>query len=171
MSLVICRELRVPGDNHVLCTQILIIDDEPRMCDSLKALSSGRGYEIHTDSSGKKDIGDLAENSFDLLLLDIVLPDMDGCQVMHYIYNHDLESVVIFITGEAIVESAIDALRNGAYDYLRKPFEHEQLLKTVGNAIEQKRLKSERKHVEEALPESEVVGSKNKGGRSWEKCM
>ena len=135
--------------------KILIIDDEPRMCDSLRALLSGQGYEIHTASGGKGAIGYLAGNSFDLVLLDIVLPDMDGCQVMHYIDSQDLETIVIVMTGHASVKSAIDALRSGAYDYLRKPFEHEQLLKTVGNALEQKRLKSERKHAEEALRESE----------------
>lgn len=108
--------------------------------------------------------GYLAGNSFDLLRLDTVLPDMDGSQVMHYIDSHELETVVIIMTGHASVESAIDALRNRTYDYIRKPFENEQLLKTVGNALEQKRLKSECKHAEEALRESEGVGSKHKGG-------
>ena len=130
---------------------ILIIDDEPLMCDSLKALLSTQGYEIHTANSGKEALEYLAKNSFDLVLLDIVIADMDGHRLMHYINSQDLETVFIVMTGHPSVESAIDALRSGAYDYLRKPFDHEELLKTVENVLDQKRLKSDRKRAHEGL--------------------
>ncbi len=135
--------------------RILIVDDEPRMCDSLKVLLSGQGYEIHTGNSVKEAIEYLSRNSFDLVLLDIVMPEMDGHRVMDYINSQDIETLVIVMTGHASIESAIEALRGGAYDYLRKPFEHEELLKTVGNAFMQKRLKNKREQAEEALRESE----------------
>jgi len=135
--------------------KILIIDDEPRMCDSLNALLSGQGYEIHTGNSGKEAIEYLTGDGFALVLLDIVMPEMDGHRVMHYINSQHIETLVIVMTGHASTESAIEALRSGAYDYLRKPFEHEELLKTVENALDQKRLKNERKRTEEALRESE----------------
>jgi len=135
--------------------KILIVDDEPRMCDSLKALLSGQGYEIHTCDCGKEAIECLAKNRFDLILLDIVMPDMDGHRVMHYINSEDIETLVIAMTGYASIESAIETLRSGAYDYLRKPFEHEELLKKVENALKQKRLINGHKHAEEALRESE----------------
>jgi len=135
--------------------RILIVDDEPRMRDSLKALLSGQGYEIHTGNSVKEAIEYLSRNSFDLVLLDIVMPEMDGHRVMDYINSRDIETSVIVMTGHASIESAIEAMRGGAYDYLRKPFEHEELLKTVGNALKQKRLKNKREQAEEALRESE----------------
>ena len=130
-------------------SKILIVDDEPRMCDSLKALLSGQSYDIHTGNSGREAIEYLAGNSFDLVLLDMVMPDMDGFQVMDYIEHHSPDTLVIVITGHASTESAVKALRSGANDYLTKPFEHEELLKTVKNAIDQKRLKSERKGAQE----------------------
>ncbi len=134
--------------------KILIVDDEPRMCTSLKMLLSHYGYEIHTSNSGKEAVEYLSKNNFDLVLLDMVMPDMDGRQVMDHIKGQSPETLIVVITGHASVESAVAALRNKAYDYLRKPFEHEELLKTVENALEQKRLSGERKRAEEALRES-----------------
>jgi DNA-binding NtrC family response regulator len=134
--------------------KILIVDDEPRMCDSLKALLSSEGYEIHTYNSGKEAIKHLGKNRVDLVLLDIVMPEIDGHRVMDYINSQDTETLVIFITGYASVESAIEALRGRAYDYLRKPFEYEELLKAVKNALDQKRLKSKRNREDHALQES-----------------
>ncbi len=134
--------------------KILIVDDEPRMCTSLEMLLSHYGYEIHTSNSGKEAVEYLSKNNFDLVLLDMVMPDMDGRQVMDHIKGQSPETLIIVITGHASVESAVGALRNKAYDYLRKPFEHEELLKTVENALEQKRLNSEHERAETALLES-----------------
>lgn len=131
--------------------KILIVDDQPRMCDSLEVLLGGEGYEIYTCNSGKEAIEYLAKNGFDLVLLDIVMPEIGGHRVMHYINSHDPETLVILMTGHASLGSAITALRGGAYDYLRKPVEPEELLRTVKNALDQKRLKTERKRAEEAL--------------------
>jgi PAS domain S-box-containing protein len=134
--------------------KILIVDDEPRMCDSLKALLSGDGYEIHTGYSGQQALECLAKNGFDLVLLDLVMPDINGRQIMDHINSQNIEAFVIVITGHATVDSAIESLRKGAYDYIRKPFQCEELLKAVRNALDQKRLKSERKRAEEMLRES-----------------
>lgn len=123
--------------------KVLIVDDEPRMCDSLKVLLSSQGYETQTGHSGKEAMECLSKDRFDLVLLDIVMPDMTGHQLMDYINSQDQETVVILMTGHASVDSAVESLRKGAYDYLRKPFDFEQLLKRVGNAIDQSRLKKE----------------------------
>jgi two-component system sensor histidine kinase/response regulator len=123
--------------------KILIVDDEPRLCSSLKSLLSHQGYEAHTSTGGKQAMESLAGNGFDLVLLDIVMPDVDGYQVMDYMDRRSLETPVIFITGHASVDSAVSALRGGAYDYLRKPLDYEELLKTVADAIDQKRRNNE----------------------------
>jgi DNA-binding NtrC family response regulator len=119
--------------------KILIVDDEPRLCDSLKTLLSYHGYEAHTSTCGQEALRSLAENGFDLVLLDIVMPDIDGYQVMDYIDRHSLETPVISMTGHASIESAVAAFRGGADDYLRKPLDYEKLLKTVENVLYQKK--------------------------------
>jgi two-component system cell cycle sensor histidine kinase/response regulator CckA len=123
--------------------KILIVDDEPRMCDSLKVLLSNEGYETQTGYSGQEALACLAKCDIDLVLLDIVMPDMNGLQIMDHIKKQNLDTFVIVITGHASVDSAIESLRRGAYDYLRKPFEFDELLKRVKNALDQKRLKKE----------------------------
>lgn len=134
--------------------KILIVDDEPNMCDSLKALLGDKGFEVQTSYSGQEAIQCLGKNDFDLVLLDWVMPDSDGHEIMDQIKRQSPETLVVVITGHASVESAVSALRSGAYDYLTKPFEHEELLKRVQNVLDQKRLKNERKKTEEALRES-----------------
>jgi len=135
--------------------KILIVDDDHRMCDSLKKLLSSQRYELKTSSSAKETIEYLEKDIFDLVLLDIVMPDENGYKVMDYITSQGLDTLVVIMTGYASTESAIEALRKGAYDYLKKPFETEELLARVKNALSHKILKSKSKQAEEALRESE----------------
>jgi two-component system cell cycle sensor histidine kinase/response regulator CckA len=135
--------------------KILIVDDEPRMCESLKTLLMPHCYEVDIANNGKQAIGCLAQKTFDIVLLDIVMPDMDGQQVLDYVRDQRPETLVIAITGQASMESAVAALRHGAYDYLSKPFEHEELLRRIRNALERNRLKREHRRTEKALRESE----------------
>lgn len=135
--------------------KILIVDDEPRMCESLRLLLSGRGYEISTANTGKEAMALMENQQFDLALLDIVIPDMDGHQLMDHISRTSPDTLVVVITGHASLDSAVNALRRGAYDYLRKPFEYEELLKTVQNALDQKQLRCEKEIINGKLEVTE----------------
>ena len=135
--------------------KILIVDDDSRMCDSLKVLLGDEGYEIQTRPNGQEALEALVKNDFDIALLDLMLPDIKGAEIMDHIESHAPETLAILMTGHASIESAVEALRNKAYDYLRKPFEYEELLKTVRNALDQKRLKCERTQIEIAFKQSE----------------
>ncbi len=135
--------------------KILIVDDEPQICDSLKILLSRQGYEITTVNSGKKALEILESSSFDLLLLDMVIPDLSGFEIMDHINSRGYDLLIIVITGNASIESAVKALKKGAYDYLRKPFEYEELLRRVGNALNQQRLGYEKKIMNGKLARSE----------------
>jgi len=135
--------------------KVLIVDDDSRMCESLAALLSNQGYILTTCNSGKKATEYLNKEDFDLVLLDIFIPDMNGYQIMDYINNHSSDTLVIVVSGHASIESAIKFIKNGAYDYIRKPFEPEELLITVKNGLDHKRLKSENDVINEMLTRTE----------------
>jgi putative nucleotidyltransferase with HDIG domain len=88
---------------------------------------------------------------FDLALLDINMPEIDGFQVMDHLAHQNFDTTVIVITGDPSTKSAIEALKKGAFYYVIKPFGREELLKTIENALEKRRLKNEKKRAEEAL--------------------
>ena len=134
-----------------LSPKILIVDDEPRMCESLRMLLGGRGYEVYTAGSGVEARSILQDRVFDVALVDMVMPDTDGHQLMDFINQNNADTDVIVITGNASLEFAIGALKRGAYDYVRKPFEFEELLATVENALKQKRLQRENEIIHEKL--------------------
>lgn len=135
--------------------KILIVEDELRMCESLEYLLKTQGYEVTTANCGQAALDLIAENEFDLAVLDIHLPDMMGTDLMEKLKNQNPDISVIVITGDANLESALVSLRCGAYDYLRKPFEFEEFLRTVENALNQKALKLEKDRINEKLNLSE----------------
>jgi two-component system, cell cycle sensor histidine kinase and response regulator CckA len=135
--------------------KILVVDDELRVCESLAYLLKTKGYEVMTANCGHDAMGLLADESYDLAILDVHLPDMMGTAIMDHVKMNSPDTVVIIITADANLDSALAALKCGAYDYLRKPFEFEELLNTVANALNQKALKLETEKINEKLYLSE----------------
>ena len=127
--------------------KILIVDDEARMRDSLDVLLSNEGYNIQTGCNGREAVEYLNKDSYDMVLLDMMMPEMDGRQVMDYIKAQHLEVMVIVMTGHASIDSAVECVKRGAHDYLKKPFDFEELLARVKNTINQIQLKKENKIV------------------------
>ncbi len=140
----------------IVTPKILIVDDDPRMCDSMKTLLSTKDYEITTACSGKEAFEFLSKNEYDVALMDIIMPDISGLQLMEHINRQHHDTLVIAVTGNANLDSAINALRQGVYDYLRKPFEYDELVKTVENALNQKILQLEKKAINGKLSQTEM---------------
>ena len=115
--------------------QILIIDDDRRMCDSLKAMLQPANYVITTAYSGQKALCIVDQIQFNLILMDYVLPDIPGPQLLNQIRERAPDSALIVMTGHASVDKAVIALRQGAYDFLQKPFEFDELKEKVNAAI------------------------------------
>ncbi len=135
--------------------RILIVDDEPRMCESLGKLFGNLGYDIQTADTGRHARNILHNERFDVAILDMVMQDTDGHQLMDLINKQHPDTCVIVITGNTSLDYAIGALKRGAYDYVRKPFEFEELTRTVENALKQKKLKDENRTIHDRLRYSE----------------
>ena len=131
--------------------RILIVDDDETLCNSLKDFLSDHYSDITLAFCGTDAVKLLAEKSFDLILLDLLMPDMSGGEVMDFINREKLDALVVVITGHSSTESAVAALRKGAHDYLQKPFNVEELLNTVGTALRTRRLEVERRRFEKEL--------------------
>lgn len=128
--------------------RILIVDDEQRMLESLKFLIERQGYCVKTFANGLDAMAAMAREKFDLCLLDVCMPEIDGFALMEKILQLYPEALIVLMTGQATVESAVSALKKGAYDFLRKPFDDTDLMKTLKNALAhhliRKRLKRSR---------------------------
>ncbi len=120
---------------------ILLVDDESRFTDSLESILHHYGYTCSKAYTGGDAIELLNTHSFDLALLDVELPDMSGCQIAELIATSEMQTTVIMLTGVKTVETAVEAMRMGAYDFLNKPLNHELLLKTLEKGLEHNRLK------------------------------
>jgi diguanylate cyclase (GGDEF)-like protein/PAS domain S-box-containing protein len=137
--------------------RLLLVDDEPRLLASLHELLQGRGYQLVTAATGSEALAHLSRVRFDLVLLDLRLPDIGGHEIMDFINEKGIESDVIVMSGEIGIDAAIGALKRGAYDYLRKPYSREELLKTVANALKQRRLEETNARIANQLENSEKM--------------
>jgi two-component system, cell cycle sensor histidine kinase and response regulator CckA len=129
--------------------RILLVDDEPRFCESLAQILHLSGHLVTSAQSGNEAVELLVKNVFDLLLLDVELPDMLGYQIMDSLKDENFGAATIMLTGHATVETAIEALKKGAYDYLEKPLDHDLLFKTIDKALQHSRLEKELRSSEE----------------------
>ena len=128
-------------------SKILITDDEVRFCDSISVFLTLQGFDVKVAHSVDESVVLAENNQFDLFLVDKQMPDKDGFVFMDYVSSRFPDVPFIMMTGKASVDSAILALKKGAYDYLKKPFKYEELVNTVNNAIEQRKLKAENKKI------------------------
>lgn len=134
---------------------VLLVDDEPRILSSLRELLKGRGFILTSAASGSEAIRHLSQGPFDLVILNLQLPDIGGHEVMDFMNTWRTGANVIVSSGACGIESAIGAFKRGAYDYLRKPYTPEELRKTVDNVLQQRRLQAENRHIARQLESSE----------------
>ncbi|WP_022664429.1 response regulator [Desulfospira joergensenii] len=134
---------------------ILVVDDESRIVDNISRCLKREGYDTVEAQNGAQALALFEQQHFDLVLLDISMPELNGYETMERILRKNSETLIIIMTGFASVESAVKALKEGAWDYLKKPFEYAELIKTVKNALAQARLLADKKAVAARLEASE----------------
>ncbi|TSA46690.1 MAG: response regulator, partial [Deltaproteobacteria bacterium] len=116
--------------------RILIVDDEIRMCESLEILLSGRGLDIKCFTDGRQALSYIQDQGCDLVLLDLLMPDMDGFNVLASIKENFPDVQVIIMTAQGSTDSAVKAIKGKADDFLCKPFEMDELTRRIQNALE-----------------------------------
>jgi two-component system response regulator PilR (NtrC family) len=130
---------------------ILVVDDEESMRELLDVMLSREGYQVTSAESGRKAISLLEKKDFDLLLCDIKLGDMTGIDVLRASKKKNQNTVVIMISAYASTETAVEAMNDGAYDYVPKPFDNDELKQTIANGLELKTIDQEKKFIDDEL--------------------
>ncbi|MBU1869279.1 MAG: response regulator, partial [Candidatus Omnitrophica bacterium] len=120
--------------------RVLVVDDERDVVDALERGLGRRGYEVEVAFTGTEAVLKVKKSKFDVVLLDVVLPELDGVQVLEQVKKIDPEIEAIMITGHASIETAINSMKNGAYDYVEKPVFIDKIAAIIEKAVEKHRL-------------------------------
>jgi DNA-binding NtrC family response regulator len=132
---------------------ILVVDDEEIMRDILETLLKREGYDVRLASSGEEGLELARSTPFDAAILDIMMPGINGIETLDELKRIDEDLAVLIITAYASVESAISAMKNGAFDYITKPFKNDEVLVVVRNALERRRLVNENRNLRQNIQE------------------
>lgn len=136
---------------------ILVVDDEQRLVSVLEKLLVGEGYRVHTALGGMEACEKLLSHHYDLVLLDLKMGDMGGHEVMDFIAQNELDTATIVVSGESSFSAVSKALRRGAYDYLKKPYHPEELLRTVRSSLQKIMLEKAHASMQQKLKKSEEL--------------
>jgi len=131
--------------------KLLVVDDELIVRDSLDKWFREEGYDVAVADSAHEALARMAGGRFDLALVDIKMPGVDGVELQKRMHEIDPDMLVIIMTGYASVETAVTALKNGAYDYVSKPFDPDDIAHTVHNALAHKRVEKENERLRETV--------------------
>lgn len=138
-------------------SKVLVVDDEPQILLLVSRFLQREGYEVETASGGKEALERLAETPFVLVLSDLKMPHLDGIALLEQVRELYPDTIFILMTAFGTIDSAVSVLRRGAYDYLTKPLDLEDLVSTVARALEHRRVVTQNKRLMEFLQEKNVV--------------
>jgi len=131
--------------------RILVVDDEKFIRDIIADFLAMEGYVVRTAEDGAAAADELRRARFDLIISDLKMPRMGGLELLHEVSKAHPDTMTIIMTGFGTVETAIDAMKRGAYDYILKPFKVEEVIHIVQRGLEKQRLAAENLRLREAL--------------------
>jgi len=131
--------------------RIMLIDNEVGLCRMMETILKEQDYQVKSFTRSVQAVAEFSAGDYDLIISDIKMPEMDGLEVLQHVLNRDPEVPVIMITAYATVDMSIQALRSGAYDMLTKPFEPDELIYRVKNALQHHELVEENRELREEL--------------------
>src|SRR5205807_2895472 len=132
---------------------VLVVDDEEIMREILETLLTREGYDVRLASSGAEGLQMARSLPFDAAIVDIMMPGLDGIATLDELKRIDEDLAVVILTAYASVESAISAMKAGAFDYITKPFKNDEVLVVVRNAMERRRLVHENRNLRQNIQE------------------
>lgn len=152
----------MPSAGTMTPENVLIVEDEELMRSILRQLIEGEGYRVFTADSAESALAVFSSNRIDVTLTDIKMSGRDGLALLDQIKAADEEAIVIIMTAYSSVDTAVAALRKGAYDYITKPFVNDDLIQTVRNALSHRRLFQENRYLRRELrrqrADAEIIG-------------
>ncbi len=146
---------------------VLVIDDEMGILDTIRILLKNEGFTPYTALGGKKGLEQIAALRPELILTDVRMPDVTGLDILASVRAHDPEAVVILMTAQASLQSAIGAVNNGAFYYIQKPFKNEELVTIVRRAAEHRSLRRENKSLKAEVKKRDRTGRPVGSSKAW----
>ncbi len=146
-----------PG--NTLQAQILVVDDDKTMRDACHQILARQGFQVEQAASARQGLGLLERRSFDVILLDLVMPDLDGLDILKKIKTLDADCEVIIITGYGSIPTAVEAMKAGAFHFLSKPFAPDDLRTVITRALENRRLNLENLYLRQELKSKDGRGN------------
>src|SRR5262249_22601377 len=148
-----CRHAaaRAPGGAMSRSLRLLVVDDEEVIRDVLGTLLERQGYDVATASDASQALSLFDREAFDVVLLDLMLPARPALEVLREIRRRDPDAVVVIVTAYSSIEGAIEAMREGAFHYIPKPFQNEEVLLTVEKGASQRALTEENRRLRQEL--------------------
>jgi two-component system, NtrC family, response regulator AtoC len=147
----------------VRSARVLVVDDEPTIADGLRMVLGAEGYTVRLAASVAAALAAAAEQEFHVAVVDMVLPDGDGLRLVKELRSRDPALEVIIITAHSSISKAIEAIKEGAFDFVPKPFDADELLARAAKALERRKLLAEtlelRRRLAEQVADSEILGS------------
>lgn len=143
----------------MVAKKLLIIDDEPAIRRTLKDILENEDYQVEDAADGAEGLKKIQENEYDVVLCDIKMPKMDGIEVLQKVVESEIDVPLVMISGHGTIDTAVDALKKGAYDYISKPPDLNRLLVTIRNAMDKSTLVTETKRLKKKVNKKyEMIG-------------
>ena len=147
---------------------LLLVEDEAPLRQAIAEQLADRGYQVEQAESGEAALAQLADFAFDIIVTDLRLPGIDGSAVVEAAVARYPDIIAIVVTGYGTVKDAVEAIKRGAWDFVSKPFQIDELLHVLDSALEQRRLKSENAYLRAQLEEryrfEGIVGKSRRDG-------
>src|SRR5438105_14169204 len=136
---------------HEESPRVLVVDDEKVIREILSDFLTMEGYVVRTVEDGQSALRELQRRSYNLVISDLKMPNMGGLELLEQIAEQNLNVLTVIMTGFGTVETAIEAMKKGAYDYILKPFKVEEVVHIVQRGLDRQRLQQENIRLKEAL--------------------